>query len=518
MADEEEEDVNWEDNEVDNDGDSVASNGDAREGEEGVDGGGGGNKKRRINRYVYSAEDKEYADMIHKEELLRLLRRGYKVNLWTSDETLVVTIMSILPSFLINTTRYRVDEHLRDIIAWFNLTFTLQSNQMNQQGRDGSNQDVLLEVFMTKSGTLHQLTQIFIVVLRICNFNTRYVCSIDPIGKHPRNHPEIIPSNKNETTSADTTDTGIAAASSSSKKEPKRAVEIVPWVWAEVCIPLPPQPASTTASSSSSSNTSDRTPNKRSLPTTRSVGSKSMKVSSKNVMKSSDEIIDLIEDDSNDSTTTSTPITSRWVHIEFNKGLIDQPRSIEERINRNFTYVIAYTVENTIIDVTARYSNQYGSCCKDRLVNSDIFYSNLFKYWPFIYSCKEISMDMIENINLQEDASTSAVSSSSSTTINEYDESSELMHLSTIEVLPTTIKGMTNHAKYILERDLNKYEILHPTNKTIVGLIKGESIYLREHVSLLKSKYSWKKEMRLIKENETPIRSIQKKRGNKNAI
>lgn len=451
--DEPEEEVDWEENE------QGVSEG-VWEAVAGAEAQESGRKRsqRRIRR-----EDREKALYLHKNELLACMHRAASVNDWTKDELVQAAVMSVTPLFLLQSTRESGEEHIRDMFAWFRTNFSVISNcsVTAEEGRDGSPPEELLMTMAKKAGSVHQLNQIFVALLRLCGFRTRYVCTLDPPGKHPRNFPmhRLEGEESSEGTRVDV--------------KQKQQRETIVSTWAEVLIntskPVPMTPSS-------------------GPPSERKFGDS--------------EVIDLSED---------SEITNhcRWVHVDFNKALIDEPSGVEQRRKKAVMYVVGFSESGDAVDVTARYSNQYSLSLRDRLSPEDPFFVKVMRHWAAIKAFKLFSVEVIENSDLDMGRA-NALDASILRAENE-----ELSRRIASEPIPSTIGAFQDHKMYVLERHLKKNEVIHPELKKVVGAIKGEGVYLREHVSLLRSKTQWRKEFRRIKHGEEPYRLLERKKDDR---
>lgn len=97
-----------------------------------------------------------------------------------------------------------------------------------------------------------------------------------------------------------------------------------------------------------------------------------------------------------------------------------------------------------------------------------------------------------------------------------YPEADQKEDESIVEVMnanlrmPNTIAALQNHPKFVLERHLKKYEVIHPKNKeSIAGQIRGETIYKREFVHILHTKEKWiSEEGRQVRDGEEPFKFV----------
>lgn len=452
--DEHDEEVDWEEN-----GEDVAaevtSSPIANEGNERESG-----RKRRLRRF--SKEDREAALQLHKAELLVCLLRAAKVNDWIQDELVQAAVMSVTPLFLLHSSRNSQEEHVRDIIAWFRTSFSVVSNcsVTAEEGRDGSAPEELLMAIAKRGGSVHQLNQLFVALLRLCGFKTRYVCTLDPKGKHPRNFPELKPQED---------------ADQEMRVSIKHSSETIVSTWAEVFIDCSRSSVHSAPSSSQAQARSSRS--KAEHP----------------------ELVDLVDEEE------SSP-SCRWVHVDFNKALIDEPLGVEQRRKRAVTYVCGIDDAGQVADVTARYANQYSLSLRDRLPADDPFLIKLMRHWTAIRAFRLHSVELIENSDLALGHSKPLNGTSSSF------EEEELSRRVAEEPIPTTISAFQNHTLYVLERHLKKDEVLHPELKRVVGVVKGENVYLREHVCPLKSKMQWRKDFRRVMDGQMPYRQLERKR------
>lgn len=441
------------------------------------------NKKRK-SRSNWNKEDRREAEMLHAEALLRLLWRGAKMNYAINDEMITVTLMSFIPSFLIQSARILPEDHVRDIVAWFNMTFTIIPNcsVTVEEGRDGSAAEDLLSALLNRAGSLHQLTQLFVCLLRICGFDSRYICTMDPPGVHPRNHKGLVDAKR----------AVVEQEQQTINVDLKSSEPALPMAWAEVRIakaegkPMAPAPVQS----------STKTPAKLQ----KYARAQAVTTRTQNLMRAADEVIDL-EAEMDAASAVKAPSICRWVHVDCNQRLIDAPRGVEERRRRRLMYVFAFDADGGVTDVTARYACQYSSSVADRLQETHPFLKKLLANWSTIRTWKLRTLEQIEDADLPSQSTADA------------EERAELQRAVAEEHLPVTLSEFKNHPKYALERDLKSDEVLHPQRKRVVGLVKGVSVYLREHVTVLRSKYHWRRQLRAIAEGETPYRSQQKKKG-----
>ena len=511
MSDDEEEFVDW----VDNDADDVQEGSENVSSRENEIEKGGKESAQRL-RIAYTKSDRQWAEELHKKELLQLVRSAVQVNEWIQDELIHVSIMSILPAFLITSSRPTDEEKVRDVIAWFRMYFQTLSDRSvtSEEGRDGCSGEELMNVIISKTGSSHQLTQLFVATLRVLNFPTRYVCTLDPPGLHPRNHPSII---RKKICAFKEANGGVADGHANSIRIDIRSqerLERAPMAWAEVYISMPEKVTSSKRVTAVEGG-GDKERQGRIDVRTRLLGKRKITTKDKNIMLA--EVIDVdtphdnivVDTSSSSSSSSSSCLVAsrmyrRWVHVDFLKGLIDDPTSIEAK-RRGVAYILGVDQECILTDVTPRYNSQYSSILFDRLPRDSTFWRNIIRNWGAV---RDFCLDSVEAIESLPCDNNDDFKRSS----DELDEEAELQMKISAECVPTTLNQLKNHPLYILERDLKKEEVLHPTNKCVVGLVRGEKVYLREHVSVLRTKAQWKREMRVVKDEEIAFRSMQRKK------
>ncbi|CAN8070057.1 unnamed protein product, partial [Agarophyton chilense] len=91
-------------------------------------------------------------------------------------------------------------------------------------------------------------------------------------------------------------------------------------------------------------------------------------------------------------------------------------------------------------------------------------------------------------------------------------EVEEFESLTAEETVPSTMTAIQKHPRYVLERHIKRYELIWP-REPIAGHIKNEPVFLRANVRLLHTKDRWMRQMREVKQNEKPMKSVKSKNG-----
>lgn len=83
--------------------------------------------------------------------------------------------------------------------------------------------------------------------------------------------------------------------------------------------------------------------------------------------------------------------------------------------------------------------------------------------------------------------------------------------------IPTTLSMIQKHPRYVLERHVKKYEVVHP-KEPIVGFLNNEPVYLRENVHILHTKDRWIRQMREVVEGEKALKNVKSKNGTDSTV
>lgn len=91
-------------------------------------------------------------------------------------------------------------------------------------------------------------------------------------------------------------------------------------------------------------------------------------------------------------------------------------------------------------------------------------------------------------------------------------EVEEFEALAAADDLPTSVSALHQHPRFILERHVKKYEVIHPRTP-IVGHLKDEPIFLRSNVRLLHTKDRWIRRMRKVEDETKPVKVVKSMNG-----
>lgn len=91
-------------------------------------------------------------------------------------------------------------------------------------------------------------------------------------------------------------------------------------------------------------------------------------------------------------------------------------------------------------------------------------------------------------------------------------EQEEFEQRAALESVPKTLTAVQKHPRYVLERHVKKYEVIHP-QEPIFGYINEEPVFLRANVRLLHTKDRWIRQMREVVNDAEPLKSVRSKNG-----
>lgn len=74
--------------------------------------------------------------------------------------------------------------------------------------------------------------------------------------------------------------------------------------------------------------------------------------------------------------------------------------------------------------------------------------------------------------------------------------------------LPTTFSEFKNHPKYALKRHMLKCQAFYPKNPPVLGEFRGELVYPREAVHVLRSRDQWYRNARTVLDGEEPYATV----------
>lgn len=428
---------------------------------------------------------------------------------YSTNDILASVMQSLLPMELLNATMVSEPtpapiKYLESLARWMKATFKLIPNQdmTFEEGRDGSPiEDLLEHVIPNRTGSLAQITQLWFALLKSCMYQCRLVASIDPASLSPYEHPDLYTYttvNGKESESLKSSDASQPVSQLKQKggvqkrKESQSMAKVITddklLLWTEIW--LNPE-----------------------------AGVDSDKPSLK------------------DS-------TARWVPVSPFFNMFNAPEKIESCVRKGKVILFAIAIEPVFdeeshiqaqnayvfMDVTARYNFKHNQMTKILAESYALCRKWLQHELDNMSSATNINEKVTTKIETRNDGSLciDLVDSDDDFSLLRRQQSRKVEKAQLIQSelenkkhsMPKTFAEFKDHPIYLLERHLLSDEVIHPDKrKNIVGVFKGETIYLQNHREKLKTKIQWRKEMRKVLIDAEPIkvtkRQVRKKSSSK---
>ncbi|DAZ93160.1 TPA: hypothetical protein N0F65_005510 [Lagenidium giganteum] len=201
-----------------------------------------------------------------------------------------------------------------------------------------------------------------------------------------------------------------------------------------------------------------------------------------------------------DESDTAEP----WIPINVVRKMIGNSNEIGNMRGAfaPMAFVVSIEENGQIVDTTARYATRWSSILKSRLADK----------W-FEDTCKQISLGATQLNGPGIAGKTGGDSDESKPSVIDELERKALRTLTEQEELPTSAEGFRKHHVFCLERQLGQFECVHP--RKVVGLFKGQPVFLRKNVQVLRTAFKWKRQGRILRESERskPVKRLLKKKA-----
>ncbi|KAJ2803148.1 hypothetical protein H4R21_002143 [Coemansia helicoidea] len=171
--------------------------------------------------------------------------------------------------------------------------------------------------------------------------------------------------------------------------------------------------------------------------------------------------------------------SGKWLPVNADSGAIEA-----DVCAATSAYVLAFDADGTMRDITRRYAPDYvNTTLRLRLESASD--ERTQTWWPRWIAQWErpggSERDAREEAELEERALAAA--------------------------MPRRIADFAANPFYVLQRNLAQNEVLHPPGP-IVGAVRGESVYLREHVRRVRSRMAWVRAGRVVHADAQPAKRI----------
>ncbi|XP_048501993.1 DNA repair protein RAD4 isoform X2 [Beta vulgaris subsp. vulgaris] len=138
-------------------------------------------KKKRIRRAT--AEDKEFAEIVHKAHLLCLIARGRLVDAACDDPLIQAALFSLLPPHLLKISEATklTANALSPLASWFHQHFHVRS----PSSADKPFNSALASALEVQGGSPEEVAALSVALFRALNFTTRFVSVLDVASLKP---------------------------------------------------------------------------------------------------------------------------------------------------------------------------------------------------------------------------------------------------------------------------------------------------------------------------------------------
>lgn len=185
------------------------------------------------------------------------------------------------------------------------------------------------------------------------------------------------------------------------------------------------------------------------------------------------------------------PDTDRWMTVDPIRQLIDSPLLMEPAaLNRTtqLAWVLAFLDPYHVRDITRRYTANLERALR-------------LREHPLTKREKQGGIKQWSHVLLD-------ALGDKPTSKRDHSELEQLDQNQVREVMPTAISAFKNHPLYALERHLLKFEVLHPTQRPVLGSVRGERIYPRSSVMTVCTAENYRKLGRVVKQGEQPVKTV----------
>ncbi|XP_059307344.1 DNA repair protein RAD4 [Lycium ferocissimum] len=486
-------------------------------------------KQKTVRRAT--AEEKELAELVHKVNLLCLLARGRLVDSVCNDPLIQASLLSLLPAHLLKLTDVPklTAKALAPLVNWFQSHFRVRGANDTEK----SFHSALASTLESQEGTPEEVAALSVALFRALNLTTRFISILDvaplkpeiekpnPSGQGPgragsgifnsstlmvtgSKHSPLPPAksmadgkhNGPDKTSTSDAQRDANDACIMKRERPKRKGDLEFEMQLEMAL------STTAVEIAKNATVSDVKDVESSLSNVSPF--KKKKIKAEECSTSSHGISTAIG-----SKKVGAPLywaevycsgenlTGKWVHVDVVNAITDGEQNVEAAAaacKLPLRYVVAFAGTGAK-DVTRRYCTKWYKIRSER-VNSI--------WWDAVLApLKELeSVATSEVVHFAQGATRSSL------------EDMELETRALTEPLPTNQQAYRNHHLYIIERWLNKYQILYPKGP-VLGFCSGHPVYPRSCVKTLQRKERWLREGLQVKANEIPAKVL-KRSGKQN--
>ncbi|KAJ2847421.1 hypothetical protein GGI22_005983, partial [Coemansia erecta] len=182
-------------------------------------------------------------------------------------------------------------------------------------------------------------------------------------------------------------------------------------------------------------------------------------------------------------------VSERWLAVDAYTGTVERATQMP-RSGKASAYIVALDNQGFMRDITRRYTKDFvNTTLRQRLEGVDAATDAYARVWWAQWISRWESPDT-SNRDEKEDA--------------------EMERSAMRSTMPKRISDFANNPYYVLARNLNQNEVIHPP-EPVVGSVRGEPVYLRENVRVLRSRMAWMREGRVVRPGAAPVKSVKQR-------
>ncbi|KAJ2162820.1 hypothetical protein GGF46_000384 [Coemansia sp. RSA 552] len=185
-------------------------------------------------------------------------------------------------------------------------------------------------------------------------------------------------------------------------------------------------------------------------------------------------------------------VAERWVAINAYTGAIEDPGQLAGAGRSGdgaYPYVIGMDERGGVCDTTRRYTHDYVNATRRRRLNavSESTDPRARQWWG----------DWLARWEPE-------------ATDRSAHEEEMLARRTRRSKMPRRIADFAANPYYVLARNLTQGEVLHPPMSP-VGTVRGEPVYLRENVRPVRTRMTWMRTGRVVRDGELPAKQVQRR-------
>ncbi|KAJ2093526.1 hypothetical protein IW138_000379 [Coemansia sp. RSA 986] len=187
-------------------------------------------------------------------------------------------------------------------------------------------------------------------------------------------------------------------------------------------------------------------------------------------------------------------VSERWMAVNAYTGTVERATQIARSSKVSeacvYPYIVALDNHGYMRDITRRYTKDFvNTTMRERLESVDAGTDAYARIWWEQWISRWKNPDGCDR---------------------DEKEDAEMEQSALRSTMPKRISDFANNSHYVLARNLNQNEVIHPP-EPVVGTVRGESVYLRENVKTLRTRMAWMREGRVVRAGATPVKSVKQR-------